>query len=157
MQSFTSNVKFLNSFIVRAPEANKNKIQTIADLYEQKKIVNFKTALNTTMFLASTHKSVIKSGKADKEFQKVFDKYDIAVPMTGRIQRQIKAKRPRHRNEVTEDEIQKLHTELLGSNSKYYFIDVILYKNTEETNDEKTAKSQARATGSNYYRIVASL
>jgi glycine betaine/choline ABC-type transport system substrate-binding protein len=45
MPSFKDNVKFLNSFIVRAPEANKNKIQTIADLYEQKKIVNFKTAL----------------------------------------------------------------------------------------------------------------
>ena len=152
MPSFKDNVKFLNSFIVRAPEANKNKIQTIADLYEQKKIVNFKTALNTTMLLASTHKSVIKSGKADKEFEKVFNKYDLAVPMTGRIQRQIKAKRPRHPNEVTEDEIQKLHNELLGSNSKNYFIDVILYKNTEEKDDEKTAKSQAKETGTKYYK-----
>ena len=73
MPSFKDNVKFLNSFIVRAPEANKNKIQTIADLYVQRKIINFKTALNTTMLLASTHKSVIKSGKAGKEFEKVFN------------------------------------------------------------------------------------
>jgi len=44
------------------------------------------------MLLASTNKSVIKSGKADKEFDKVFNKYDLAVPMTGRIQRQIQEK-----------------------------------------------------------------
>ena len=104
MPSFKDNVKFLNSFIVRAPEANKNKIQTIADLYEQKKIVNFKTALNTTMLLASTNKSVIKSGKADKEFDKVFNKYDLAVPMTGRIQRQMQEKKQElQRNKIKEE------------------------------------------------------
>ena len=37
-------------------------------------------------------------------------------------------------------------------NSKYYFIDVILYKNTEEADDEKTAKSQAKTTGTKYYK-----
>jgi len=181
MPSFKDNVKFLNSFIVRAPQANKNKIQTIADLYEQKKIVNFKTALKTTMLLASTNKSVIKSGKADKEFEKVFNKYDLAVPMPGRIQRQMQEKKQelerktneaerkrkraerrelraqrererKHRNELIEDQIQQLHTELLGSNSKDYFIDVILHKNTEEEKYEKAAYKQAKATGTKYYK-----
>ena len=166
MPSFKDNVKFLNSFIVRAPEANKNKIQTIADLYEQKKIVNFKTALNTTMLLASTNKSVIKSGKADKEFDKVFNKYDLAVPMTGRIQRQIQEKKQElERNKIKEEikkrknkknpqhvEIQKLHKELLGSNSKSYLVDIILYKDAESIKEKKAAEKQAVATGSRYYK-----
>ena len=94
------------------------------------------------MLSASTHKSVIKSGKADKEFQKVFDKYDLAVPMTGRIQRQIQEKKKElERHKIKEEltkkknkkhpqhvEIQRLHKELLGSNSKSYLVDIILYQ-----------------------------
>ena len=39
-------------------------------LYEDKKIVNFKTALNATLLLASTNKNTIKSGRALKEYEK---------------------------------------------------------------------------------------
>ena len=56
--------------------------------------------------------------------------------------------RKKHANQVIEDQTQ----ELLSSNSKGYFIDIIVHKNTEETDDEKTAQSQAKATGTRYYK-----
>ena len=59
-------------------------------MYEDKKIVNFKTALNATKLLASTNKNTIKSGKADKAYNTIIEKYGEAQPMTGRLKNSYK-------------------------------------------------------------------
>jgi len=64
--TFKSNITELRSYLKKAPDANKAKINTVIKLYEDKKIVKFKTALNATLLLASTSKNTIKSGRALK-------------------------------------------------------------------------------------------
>ena len=88
MPSFSSNIRELKGYTNSAPQTNRDKIKDVISLYEKKKIVNFKTALNTVMLLASKNKNTIKSGRADKEYNKVMNKYDLALPMTGRLERQ---------------------------------------------------------------------
>jgi len=83
--TFKSNITELRSYLKKAPDANKAKINTVIKLYEDKKIVNFKTALNATLLLASTNKNTIKSGRALKEYETVIDKYSNALPITGRV------------------------------------------------------------------------
>ena len=83
--TFESNVSELNSYVSRAPEANRSIIKDVIKLYEDKKIVNFRAALNATLLLSSTNKNTIKSGRAEKEYNKIVDKYSEAYPMTGRL------------------------------------------------------------------------
>ena len=66
--TFKSNLSELRSYINQAPDANKSKIKDVIKLYENKQIPNIKTALNATKLLASNHKSIIKSGKAEREY-----------------------------------------------------------------------------------------
>ena len=63
--TFKSNVSELKSYVSRAPEANISKIRDVIKLYEDKKIVNFRTALNATILVSSTNKNTIKSGRAE--------------------------------------------------------------------------------------------
>ena len=44
--AFISNIKELKGFLKRGPAKNKSRIETVIQLYEGKKIPNFKTALN---------------------------------------------------------------------------------------------------------------
>ena len=86
-----SNVSELKSYISKAPEGNRSKIKQIIKLYEDRKIVNIKTALNVTLLLASTNKNTIKSGKADKAYNNIVEKYGEAQPITGRLNREAEA------------------------------------------------------------------
>ena len=88
--TFKSNVTELKSYVSRAPEANRSKIRDVIKLYEDKKIVNFSTALNATILLSSTNKNTIKSGRAEKEYDKIISKYGTAKPMTGRLKESYK-------------------------------------------------------------------
>ena len=45
-KTFISNIKELKGFLKRGPAKNKYRIKTVIQLYEGKKIPNFKTALN---------------------------------------------------------------------------------------------------------------
>jgi len=83
--TFKSNISDLRSYIFNAPEANKKRIKKLIALYEEKKIVNIKTALNAVQLLASTNKNTIKSGKAIKVYESLVEKYADARPMTGRL------------------------------------------------------------------------
>ena len=42
---------------------------------------------NATKLLASKHKSTIKSGKAEREYTSIMNKYGFNLPMTGRLSR----------------------------------------------------------------------
>ena len=83
--TFKQSIVALKGYLLLAPNSNKDKIRTVIKLYEDKKIVNFKTALNTITWLASQNKNVIKSGKADRAYDKVVGKYRDAPSMVGRL------------------------------------------------------------------------
>ena len=74
--TFKSNILQLNTIAKKAPDANRDKIQDIIDLYQDKKIPNSRTALNVAALLASKNRNVIKSGKPGREYYKVMEKYD---------------------------------------------------------------------------------
>jgi len=86
-----SNVSELKSYISKALEGKRSKIKQIIKLYEDRKIVNIKTALNAPLLLASTNKNKIKSGKADKAYNNIVEKYGEAQPITGRLKREAEA------------------------------------------------------------------
>ena len=69
--TFKSNILQLNTIAKQASDANKDKIQDIIDLYQNKKIPNSRTALNVAALLASKNRNVIKSGKPEREYYKV--------------------------------------------------------------------------------------
>ena len=129
-----SNLSELKSYINKAPEGNHSKIKHILKLYEDTKIVNFKTALNATKLLASTKKNTINSGKADKTYNTTIDKYGEAQPMTGRLKNSYK--------ESEESTIKK--------NAKEYLLDIILYiKNaaSDEPNPDDTEEVRRNKNG----------
>ena len=57
---FQSNIIDLKSYLRKAPESNKARINEVIKLYEDKKIKNIKTALTTVASLASTKKQLIQ-------------------------------------------------------------------------------------------------
>ena len=74
--AFKRNILQLNAIAQKAPDVNMNKIQDIIGLYLDKKIPNSRTALNVAALLASKNRNVIKSGKPEREYYKVMEKYD---------------------------------------------------------------------------------
>jgi len=93
MPSFKNNIKQLKSLIEHAPVANKSKIKKVISLYEEKKIPNFKTALNLSIKLFSP--SLYKKEDVDKSYNEIINKYKEAEPITGRLKREIESKRPK--------------------------------------------------------------
>jgi hypothetical protein len=55
---FQSNIIDLKSYLRKAPESNKARINEVIKLYEDKKIKHIKTALTTVASLASTNKKI---------------------------------------------------------------------------------------------------
>ena len=86
-QSFKNNIKQLKTLSGAAPAANKAKIQNITDLYENKKIPNFKTALNLAVKLFSP--SLYKTEDINKSYNDIINKYKEAIPITRRLKREI--------------------------------------------------------------------
>ena len=58
-----TNIIGLRSYLKYAPDSNKARIHDVIKLYEERKIRNIKTALNTIESLASNNKNTISSGK----------------------------------------------------------------------------------------------
>ena len=56
MPTFKSKLAELEKYMDNAPLSNVDKIDNIIDMYEDRKIANFKTALNVVKLLASHHK-----------------------------------------------------------------------------------------------------
>ena len=83
MPSFKTNVKQLKSLIDTAVPANRNTIRKVAQLYEEKRIPNFRTALTTVVKLAVP--SLYKKGDANASYDKVVAQYETAEPIIGRL------------------------------------------------------------------------
>ena len=77
-------IQELKGDLKTAPDANKDRIRHIIELYQDKKIANSRTALHVVSLLASKNKLTIKSGRAIKEYDKVVSKYQDALTTTGR-------------------------------------------------------------------------
>jgi hypothetical protein len=90
---YKSNLKELASYRASAPKENRAVIELWIELYSSKKIPNFKTVENAVTRLASHTKSKPTQTKAVREYDKIAGKYKDALPITGRIQRQIVEKR----------------------------------------------------------------
>ena len=74
MVGYKRNVKELKNLLGLAPDANKDKIQTIIRLYdEEKRITNFKTALNAVTALANSRVNV--QAKGNRLYNNIIDKY----------------------------------------------------------------------------------
>lgn len=86
---FKGNLKQLSKLRSIAPNGSRERIDNVIKLYEDKKIPNFKTALNTVAKL--TTPILYKRGVADQAYNDLIAKYTEAVPITGRLSR----KRPR--------------------------------------------------------------
>ena len=86
--TFKQNVNELKSYITKAPVDNRDRIKQIIKLYEDRKISNFKTALNTTLTLSSKNKITISSGRPIKEYNKIINKYQDSTPITGRLKKE---------------------------------------------------------------------
>ena len=91
--TFKPNLRELKSYVRQAPSQNRAKIEHIINLYESKKIANFKTAINFVLLLSSKNKNTINSGKQEREYQRIITKYSEAEPMTGRLNRQIEQRK----------------------------------------------------------------
>ena len=104
-----TNIAELKSYMAKASKVAKLKIEKIIKLYEDRKIANFKTALNTVMALAFP--LTLKSGRGDKEYDRVIAKYENATPATGRIAREIEQKSDKGSNiEVIDADFSKPRT-----------------------------------------------
>ena len=82
MPTFKSKLAELEKYMDNAPLSNVDKIDNIIDMYEDRKIANFKTALNVVKLLASHHKIIIDSGKADKKYYEVRNNNVFTEPRT---------------------------------------------------------------------------
>ena len=79
-----SNIIGLKAYLKNVTGENSDKINEVIKLYEDRKIRNIKTALNTVISLASNSKNTINSGKPLRLYNQVIDKYGNALPVTGR-------------------------------------------------------------------------
>ena len=61
--TFRRNLAGLKRLKSSAPDPNKVRIQGLIDLYEAKRIPNYRTAYNAAVSLASRNKITIKSDK----------------------------------------------------------------------------------------------
>jgi hypothetical protein len=93
MPSFKQNLAELKGYGRTAPKENKAKIEEIIDLYERKKIPNFRTAENAVIRLNQKSKNAARSKRAELEYEKVVAKYRDAQPITGRLNRELDKKR----------------------------------------------------------------
>ena len=82
-----SNLAELKRYKSIAPAGNKHRIQDVIELYEQRKIPNYKSALNTVVALSSKHKITVASGKPEKLYNSLMEKYQEAESLTGQLSR----------------------------------------------------------------------
>ena len=81
-----SNIKELVGFLKKGPKTTKSGFETVTQLYEGKKIPNFKTALHMVLSLAFP--SIYNPAKTDVQYQKLTSKYSNAIPITSRLERE---------------------------------------------------------------------
>ena len=87
MAPLKSNIKHLKTFLASAPAANREKINHVIALYEQRRIASYPTAVKNVLQLS--HPSAFKKWQAAKDYDNAVAKYRDAVPVVGRLRRQI--------------------------------------------------------------------
>ena len=92
---YKSNIKELEALKRAAPKENKEMIQTLVELYRDRKIPNYRTVENAVNRLSLKVKNKAIQAKALKDFEAIANKYAEALPTTGRIERSIAEKRLR--------------------------------------------------------------
>ena len=92
---YKSNIKELEDLKKSAPKDNKGMIQTLIELYRDRKIPQFRTVELAVNRLSLRTKSKAIQAKALNDFQALTKKYMDALPATGRIERSIAEKRLR--------------------------------------------------------------
>ena len=90
--TFKSNLKHLKKLLEATPATkNKKKVVKVIQLYEERKIPNYRTALTTVAKL--TIPSLYKKGEADRSYDELLSKYEHAEPVTGILSRPSKRKK----------------------------------------------------------------
>ena len=92
MPSYAKNVKHLTTLVPHAPKAQRDKINDIIRLYQEKRIPSFLTAKKNVVQLS--HPSLFKH--AERDYKLAVAKYSQAQPIEGRLRRQIENARKRH-------------------------------------------------------------
>ena len=77
--TFKQNLAELKRLKSSAPDPNKNRIQDLIDLYEAKRIPNYRSAYNAAVSLASRNRITMKSDKPLRLYHDIIDKYKIDV------------------------------------------------------------------------------
>ena len=98
---YKSNVKELEALKKAAPKENREMIQTLIELYRDRKIPNFRTVENAVNRLSLKVKNKSIQAKALKDYEALTKKYKEALPATGRIERSIAEKRLRTGGKLT--------------------------------------------------------
>ena len=88
---YKSNLKHLKLLEATPATPNKKKVVKVIQLYEERKIPNYRTALTTVAKL--TIPSLYKKGEADRSYDELLSKYEIAEPVTGILSRPSKRKK----------------------------------------------------------------
>ncbi len=92
---YKSNIKELEDLKKSAPKENKGMIQTLTELYRDRKIPKFRTVELAVNRLSVRTKGKPIQDKALKDFEALTKKYKDALPTTGSIERSIAEKRLR--------------------------------------------------------------
>ena len=126
--TFKRNLAELKLLKSLAPDPNKVRIQDLIDLYESKRIPNYKTAYNAAVSLASRNRITTKSDKPLRLYHDIIDKYKIDV-RTGnheKVKTYIKFEFPDPRGEFEKRNLQQMF-QLLG-NRPYTQLEKVLMR-----------------------------
>ena len=89
LMAYKSNLKHLKNLLEATPATkNKKKVVKVIQLYEERKIPKFRTALTTVAKL--TIPSLYKKREADRSYNELLSKYEHAEPVTGILSRPLK-------------------------------------------------------------------
>ena len=165
------NIHELKSYVSGAPAANRTKINHIIKLYEDRRIPTFNYALSKTLLLASGNENTIKSGRAEKEYDKIVAKFGKAPAEVAQQQESVESPSRKKREPLSKappvevkktyskDELKAiLKTESrkvrgagkklaeakawLEAETKDYSVRVVLYTSAENTSKEAEKKEE---------------
>ena len=171
------NIQELKSYVSGAPEANRTKINHIIKLYEDRRIPTFNNALSKTLLLASGNEHTTKSGRADKEYQKIVAKFGKAPAeeapapkaLSKKTKDDSKNKKPLSKappvdlkkllkeggkaSKAAKRAIEKYNAER-EAETKHYTVRVVLYTSAENTSKEAEKKEEeiAKKKNTKYFK-----
>ena len=86
MPTIKQNITNMKSFLSLARVSEHEKIKNIIDMYEARKIPQYRTALNAVFKFANP--KMFKAGEANKDYEDIEYKYMRATPITGKLKRE---------------------------------------------------------------------